>query len=136
VVLEAAAFTGDLLFVDSVGRPDLAGKTRAWSTDLFESLRRAKTLWPGAVRIYPAHYAGEEERRPDRTVWRPFGELLRTNDSLGIADPAVFRDRIASRVRTPPDAYRRIKAVNVNLLSVDDEEADLLEAGKNECALG
>jgi hypothetical protein len=29
-----------------------------------------------------------------------------------------------------------MKAINVGLLEVTDQEADVLEAGKNECALG
>ena len=34
-----------------------------------------------------------------------------------------------------PDAYKRIKAINIGLETVDDAAADELEAGRNECAL-
>jgi len=131
-----AAFTGDLLFIDSVGRPDLAGKTEAWVEDLFRSLRSVKEEWPASIRIYPAHYATDEERNPDRSVGRTFGRIMEHNEPLRLADPAVFQAWVQERVSTPPEAYRKIKAINVNLLHVDPAQADELEAGKNECALG
>jgi glyoxylase-like metal-dependent hydrolase (beta-lactamase superfamily II) len=133
---EEAAFTGDFLFIDSVGRPDLAGKTEAWAEDLFRSLRTAKEAWPASMRIYPAHYATDAERNPDRTVGRTFGRIMEHNEPLRLADPAAFRTWVTEHVSTPPEAYRKIKAINVDLLEVDPTQADELEAGKNECALG
>ena len=41
-----------------------------------------------------------------------------------------------SRAGSFPDSYRTIKAVNVELIAVTEDEAQILEAGKNECALG
>ena len=35
-----------------------------------------------------------------------------------------------------PDAYRKIKAINIGLSTAEEREADELEFGKNECALG
>ena len=35
-----------------------------------------------------------------------------------------------------PESYRRIKAVNVGLAPVSETEAEELEVGRNECALG
>lgn len=131
-----AAFTGDFLFIDSVGRPDLAGKAESWSRDLFRSLKKAKEGWSASVRIYPAHYASDEERNPDRSVGRTFGQIMELNEPLRLADRAVFQSWVTKHISTPPDAYRKIKAINVNLLRVDSAEADVLEAGKNECALG
>jgi hypothetical protein len=43
---------------------------------------------------------------------------------------------VNARAGTFPAQYRRIKAINVGLATVDDAEADDLEAGRNECALG
>ena len=45
-----AAFTGDFLFIRSVGRPDLAGKTEAWTDELFGSLERARREWASGPR--------------------------------------------------------------------------------------
>jgi len=131
----AAAFTGDFLFVASVGRPDLAGRTEAWSGDLWRSLCRAREEWEGHVRILPAHYATDDERNADRSVDRPLGEVRRANEPLGIGTEREFRSWIEAHLSAAPQAYPRIKAINVGLAAVTDEEADWLEAGKNECAL-
>jgi len=132
----AVAFTGDFLFVDSIGRPDLAGRMEAWVGDLWRSLERARTEWGPGVRLLPAHYAGEGERNPDRTVDRAFGEAQRANATLRIEDEEEFRTWVESHVSTPPEAYPHIKAINVGLAEVTPQQADVLEAGKNECAVG
>ncbi|MCL7958962.1 MAG: MBL fold metallo-hydrolase [marine benthic group bacterium] len=130
------AFTGDFLFVDSIGRPDLAGKMEAWTGDLWRSLVRARDEWHPRVRLLPAHYAGEGERNADRTVDRAFGQARQTNATLGIETEDEFRGWVESHVSTPPEAYPHIKAINVGLAEVTPQQADILEAGKNECAVG
>ena len=133
---DAAAFTGDFLFVDSIGRPDLAGRTEAWVGDLWRSLERARAKWGPAVRLLPAHYAGEGERNLDRTVDRAFGDAREANATLRIEDEGEFRAWVEAHVSTPPEAYPHIKAINVGLATVTPQQADVLEAGKNECAVG
>jgi glyoxylase-like metal-dependent hydrolase (beta-lactamase superfamily II) len=131
-----AAFTGDFLFVDSIGRPDLAGRLDAWVGDLWRSLERVRDEWGPAIRLLPAHYAGEGERNADRTVDRAFGAATAANPTLRIDEGERFRAWVESHVSTPPEAYPHIKAINVGLAEVTPQEADVLEAGKNECAVG
>jgi glyoxylase-like metal-dependent hydrolase (beta-lactamase superfamily II) len=133
---ERAAFTGDFLFIRSVGRPDLAGKAEAWTEELFASLERARREWDPELVVYPAHYAGAGERRADHAVGAPFAELRRANEPLAIEDRSTFRRWVMSRQSKPPEAYPIIKAVNVGLRQVDAMQAEELEAGKNECAVG
>ena len=133
---DGAAFTGDFLLVNAVGRPDLAGKAGQWTPRLWESVTAARTAWPVATMIYPAHYASEGERRPDRSVGAPFGELLATNAALRFADRDAFLAWVAAQAAAFPDAYQLIKAVNVGLATADDRQAEELEVGRNECALG
>jgi glyoxylase-like metal-dependent hydrolase (beta-lactamase superfamily II) len=131
----AAAFTGDFIFVASVGRPDLADKTEEWTGTLFDSLSKAKASWPAETRILPAHYAGKGERQADRSVSGTLGSIVQSNEPLAISDPAQFREWVMTRLSAPPMAYRKIKAINVGLLEVDEHYASELEAGKNECAV-
>lgn len=130
------ALTGDFIFVKSVGRPDLGGKTEEWTGVLWSSLVDAKRSWPGGLRIYPAHYGSAAERRGDNSVGARFEELCRDNEPLAINDPDSFRAWVMERAGKFPAQYRRIKAINLGLETVDDVEAEELEAGKNECALG
>jgi glyoxylase-like metal-dependent hydrolase (beta-lactamase superfamily II) len=58
---EQVLFTGDTIFLNEVGRPDLAVKTNLSSSDLagmlYDSLQKVKKL-DDHVRIYPGHGSG------------------------------------------------------------------------------
>lgn len=132
---EELALTGDFLFVGSVGRPDLAGRTAAWTSLLWQSLVRARSTWSPGLRILPAHYSAESERQPSRVVEGRFGDLAARNVPLAIADETEFAAWIAERTGTFPDEYRYIKQANLGWGDLSPELADELEAGKNQCAI-
>jgi glyoxylase-like metal-dependent hydrolase (beta-lactamase superfamily II) len=132
---DGLALTGDFLFVRSVGRPDLAGKSDAWAKLLWRSLERARTTWPGELLILPAHYASEAERRADRAIAARFDVIAATNPAAAIQDERAFLQWISDHGTTFPEAYRTIKEVNLGLLDVSDPEAESLESGPNQCAV-
>jgi glyoxylase-like metal-dependent hydrolase (beta-lactamase superfamily II) len=136
LVDDQAALTGDFLFVESIGRPDLAGKTGEWTDQLWASLEGARRDWPESAWIYPAHYGSESERQDNRVVGERLRELPSRNQAFTITDRTSFAEFVEGRKASFPDAYRKIKAVNVGLLELSTKEADELEIGKNECALG
>lgn len=127
--------TGDFLFVASIGRPDLAGRTAAWTELLWQSLQRAKRGWSPAARIFPAHYGGAGERQASRVVEERFGDLRAQNPPLAIANAEEFAAWVGARTTRFPDEYRLIKQANLGLIEVEPGYADELEAGKNQCAL-
>jgi glyoxylase-like metal-dependent hydrolase (beta-lactamase superfamily II) len=130
------ALTGDFIFVASIGRPDLGGKSEEWTLRLWDSLERARREWDPATRIHPAHYASETEREKDRSVGGALSDVTRRNEPLRISDRDAFVAWVGSKVGKAPDAYRKIKAVNLGLLEVWEMEAQELEGGRNECAVG
>ena len=133
---EALALTGDFLFVQSVGRPDLGGQRDPWTARLWDSLERVRREWPGDLLVLPAHYARENERRADRSVAARFDVIAATNEALAIQDPRAFLAWVTAHTTTPPEAYRTIKLANLGLVDVADAEAELLEFGPNLCAVG
>jgi len=136
LVEDRIAFTGDFIFVESVGRPDLAGKEEPWAKELWDSLIRAIRTWSDGLAVYPAHYGSERERRMGRAIGASFATLLRANPILRIQDPEVFLYTILDQKAPFPDAYRKIKAINVGLAPIVEAEVEELEVGRNECALG
>ena len=133
---DAVALTGDFIFVASIGRPDLGGKTDEWSEQLWESLERVRKEWSRDLWIYPGHYGSEDERSPDLWVGARFEDLPRQNAAFAITEQDAFLAYTTASEADYPEAYRQIKAINLGLLVVSDREADTLEVGKNECALG
>ena len=133
---DAAALTGDLVFIRSVGRPDLGGKMDEWTPILWKSLERVKREWGGAVRILPAHYSADSEREPDRSVGRAFDAVRAANEPLQLTTETDFIAWVKRKVTPSPEVYRKIKGINLGLIQVWDMEARELDTGKNECALG
>ncbi|HEX4633874.1 MAG TPA: MBL fold metallo-hydrolase [Gemmatimonadales bacterium] len=128
------AFTGDFLFMRSLGRPDLAGRAGEWGPILWQSLECSRS-WPSDRLVLPGHYASENERAADRSVSAPLDVLRRENPALTIRTEREFLDWV-SRTPPPPDTYRSIKLANLGLLELSDADIDILEAGANQCAAG
>src|SRR2546427_5824994 len=130
---DALALTGDFLFVQSVGRPDLGGQRAAWAELLWNSLERARREWPGELLVLPAHYGAEQERRADRTVAARFDVIAATNEAAAMQDRAAFLRWIADHTTTPPDSYRTIKLANLGLmeLSRSEEHTSELQSQSN-----
>ncbi len=129
-------FTGDFVFVRSMGRPDLGGKAEEWTAALWRSLERARSAWPGSLRVLPGHLADAAERNPDRTVGCRVDALAAANVPFAMTGRDPFTRWVLDRTGEFPEAYRRIKAINLGLESPGEEELEGLEAGMNRCALG
>ena len=135
VAEDGLALTGDFLFVWSIGRPDLGGQAAKWAKRSWASLERVRRSWPGDLLVLPAHYAGESERRADRTVAARFDVVAATNVAAAIQDEAAFLRWVADNTPESPDAYRTIKLANLGLVTLSDTEAETLESGPNQCAV-
>jgi len=133
---DGVALTGDFLFIQSVGRPDLAGQSTAWAKLLWQSLERVRQTWPGDLLVLPAHYASEGERRADRAIAARFDVILATNPAAAIQEERQFLQWIGDHATPFPDAYKTIKEANLGLVDVSDLDAELLESGPNQCAVG
>ena len=133
---EALALTGDFLFVQSVGRPDLGGQRDAWAAQLWESLERVRSEWPGDLLVLPAHYTGERERRADRSIGARFDVITATNEAASIEDRGAFQRWVIAHTAPAPDSYRTIKLANLGLTTVSEADAEILEFGPNQCAIG
>lgn len=131
---DAIVLSGDFVFVDSLGRPDLAGRAAEWAELLWRSLEEARHDWSKELLVLPGHYSSARERRADHSVAGRFGDLLASNPALGMTDKAAFIAWATGKASVPEN-YRMIKAVNAGLESVTAEQATELEVGRNECAV-
>jgi len=132
---ESVALTGDFLFVQSLGRPDLGGQAEAWGRLLWRSLEDARRRWPGDLLVLPAHYSSELERRADRSVGARLDVITATNHAAGIADEADFLRFLADHDAAPPESYRTIKLANLGLVELTAADAEAVEVGPNQCAV-
>ena len=127
--------TGDTVFIFSIGRPDLGGMAKEWSTMLFDTMQQKILQWDPATVIMPGHYMDWKEANPDLICAESIGKIKEINaDIYDIADEDTFFDFIEANMRKQPDEYAKIREINAGLVTVDDENADIMDLGKNECA--
>ena len=127
--------TGDILFIDSIGRPDLAGLAEDWVGDLRETLySRYRTLAEDLI-VLPAHFMIIEELNEDGTVAKRLGDLFAENHGLNVEDEAVFRSMVTDGLPPQPNAYQEIRHVNMGKITPDNDEQTEMEIGPNRCAV-
>jgi glyoxylase-like metal-dependent hydrolase (beta-lactamase superfamily II) len=129
-----AAFTGDTLFLNSVGRPDLIDGTRQ------ELVSRARQLYmsvsgllhlPEAAEVFPGHVS-----EPTPFDGRILGTTVGTiRDTLALARlvETAFVEAVLARI--PPDPPNHLRIVELNERGEFPGNPSELEAGANRCAV-
>ena len=127
--------TGDTVFILSIGRPDLGGKAEEWSKLLYKTLRTKIADMDDDLLILPGHYLDWSEANPDNVFVDSMGSIKAKNANIyGIAEEDEFVRFIEDNMRKQPVVYGEIRKVNAGILEVDDEEQEVMDLGKNECA--
>ena len=134
VIDQRYVISGDIIFIKSIGRPDLGGKVDEWAVELFRTIGNVKSMDDG-ITILPGHYIDWDEANAELNFARSLQEVKEINDSIYSIDVETdFVDFIKENMREQPPEYATIRLVNANLEVVDDEKAEVLDLGKNECA--
>jgi glyoxylase-like metal-dependent hydrolase (beta-lactamase superfamily II) len=128
--------TGDTLFIDSIGRPDLGGHAKTWTPLAYRALERLLSL-PDSTFVLPAHFSHMQEADDQGCYRATLGALRSHNEGLRMLGRGLeaFTKYILGSLPEHPPAYDDIRRVNTGLLKVDEVKASELELGKNLCAL-
>jgi glyoxylase-like metal-dependent hydrolase (beta-lactamase superfamily II) len=144
-----ALISGDTLFVESIGRPDLekgdAGALQG-AEYLFNSLHQKLLGLPEAVQIFPAHYSGAIQFNAEPLTAR-LGDLRHKINLLKVAKEDFVKTVVASLPAKPPN-HEMIIAINEGKTDLDFSSGEPvwhpelgmvspadLEAGPNRCAV-
>lgn len=128
-------FTGDILFIESIGRPDLAGSAGDWADDLHHTLYGRYTELSDNLVVLPAHFGKLSELGEGGRVAARIGDLYANNPGLNIPDEAEFKRTVTENLPPQPNAYKEIRQTNMGLRSPDEEEQREMEVGPNRCAV-
>ncbi|MFC2948160.1 MBL fold metallo-hydrolase [Virgibacillus sediminis] len=135
VVDNSYLLSGDILFIDSIGRPDLAGMAEDWVGDLRETLyNRYRSLSEELV-VLPAHFMIIDELNEDGSVGQKLGKLFEENHGLNIKDEGEFRRVVTENLPPQPNAYEEIRKTNMGIITPEEEEQREMEIGPNRCAV-
>jgi glyoxylase-like metal-dependent hydrolase (beta-lactamase superfamily II)/rhodanese-related sulfurtransferase len=130
---DLAIFTGDTLFLESVGRPDLADQAEHFAHDLYRSLHERILPLEDSVLVFPAHYGAVVEVHAGQFVTRPLGELRPSLPALALSE-GDFVAWAIKNVKDRPPNYQHIVATNAGIEQLT-EAARELELGPNRCAI-
>lgn len=126
--------TGDILFVESIGRPDLAGKAEDWVGDLRNTLYNNYKSLSGDLLVLPAHFGKVSELGDKGQVMAKLGDLFDRNEGLQLAEED-FRAAVTENLPPQPNAYQEIRETNMGKLDPDQEKQQEMEVGPNRCAV-
>lgn len=127
--------TGDILFIDSIGRPDLAGLADDWVGDLRDTLYKRYRELSEELIVLPAHFMMIDELNEDGTVAKRLGDLFAQNHGLNIQDEEEFRHVVTDQLPPQPNAYQEIRQVNMGKITPAPDEQTEMEIGPNRCAV-
>lgn len=128
----SAVLGGDTIFVDGVGRPDLAERAEEFARNLHRSLQDKVLPLPDDVTVLPAHYGQDVVVAPGRLVGASLGQLRQDLEPLSM-DADRFVAWAVARVSERPPNYLAIIKANMGAAG-QPELSRQLEAGPNRCS--
>ncbi len=135
IVDDQYLLSGDILFVQSIGRPDLAGKAEDWVGDLRNTLYSRYRQLSEDLIVLPAHFGKSTELGEGGKVAARLGDLYRENLGLNIHDETAFRKTVTENLPPQPNAYQEIRQTNMGIITPSNEEQREMEIGPNRCAV-
>jgi glyoxylase-like metal-dependent hydrolase (beta-lactamase superfamily II) len=133
VVADQVVLSGDTLFVDSVGRPDLADRVEEFAHNLYHSLHDKVLPLADEALVLPGHYGESVVVAPDRPVGMALGELRHVLAPLTY-DEARFVSWVTNRAAPRPPNYGEIIQANMGRTEVPLTALRQLEVGPNRCS--
>jgi glyoxylase-like metal-dependent hydrolase (beta-lactamase superfamily II) len=128
-------FTGDILFVDGIGRPDLRDKAEEFANDLYDSYHQRILVFPNDTTILPTHFNSDsidlEHKKPICDTL----ETIKKRVKLLSKSKEEFINSLAGALSPTPSNYKMIIEINKSMTPCDQIEMGDLEAGPNSCAL-
>lgn len=129
------ALTGDILFIESIGRPDLAGKAKDWAKDLYGTLFERYHHLSEELLVLPGHYSNMGEMNEDGSVAEKLTSLYEKNEGLQVKSESAFLKKVTEGLKDQPNEHEEIRQTNMGRVNPDPEKVQEMETGPNNCAV-
>lgn len=131
---DAALFTGDTLFIESIGRPDLRENAEAQARQLYRTYTERLSKLPPEILVLPGHFSDAVPYRWGEPIADRLGAVL---DRLPVTrfGEAEFVREVLARLPDQPPNFRTVQGLNRTGLVPDLAQVAELEAGPNRCAV-
>lgn len=125
-------FTGDTIFVNGVGRPDLHNKAQEYTSKLYHTYKNKIFSLPDNTIVLPSHYSESFEH--DKPIFNTLQSIKQKLLDITHSENS-FTNYIASNIPAQPMNYGRIVKLNKSLISCEKVFYNDLEAGPNSCGI-
>jgi glyoxylase-like metal-dependent hydrolase (beta-lactamase superfamily II) len=126
-------FTGDTLFVNGIGRPDLRDKAKEFSSQLYDTLHNKLFILDEDVIVFPAHF--DKDIESEKVLSSTIGEIKKKSDLMRLKKQD-FIDKVSSMVMSTPPNYKEIIGINTGSKPMPTvTEVYELEIGPNRCSI-
>ncbi|MGB9169271.1 MAG: rhodanese-like domain-containing protein [Nitrososphaeraceae archaeon] len=128
-------FTGDTLFVDGIGRPDLRDKAVEYSKLLYNTLHNKVLTLDENIVVLPAHT--QKGISSKILLWKFLKDIKNNNEDLFLLSEKEFVDTIASLTIPTPPSYKEVISINkfFKAKDMDISKINELEFGPNRCII-
>lgn len=130
-------FSGDTIFVNGLGRPDLGGMAEVWAKDLYNSVVTKINGLSNNVIVLPSHCAEvHNDINESNYIGTTLGNIRAISPLLNMSDESQFISTVLKNInKKQPPNFVDIIAANRGTKEFTDEQVEEFEIGPNRCAL-
>jgi glyoxylase-like metal-dependent hydrolase (beta-lactamase superfamily II)/rhodanese-related sulfurtransferase len=129
----AYLFTGDTIFVNGIGRPDLQDKAKEFTYNLYNTYQQKILRLPKETIILPAHFSDSFEH--EKPIYDTLESINNRVKVLSAREEEFMGFVLGSIPSQKPMNYDKIIGINKSTVACDEVEIADLEAGPNSCGI-
>jgi glyoxylase-like metal-dependent hydrolase (beta-lactamase superfamily II) len=126
-------FSGDTLFVEGIGRPDLRDQAEEFATKLYDTLHNKLLKFSDDTKIFPTHH-GEGVKPTQNGIYYTTVKMAKTLPLLEL-NQNEFVSKVVSITTPRPMNYSMIIKINKGTIPVSPMQIPDLEMGPNRCSI-
>ena len=126
-------FSGDILFVEGIGRPDLRDQAEEYAAKLYDTLHGKLLKFSDDTKIFPTHH-GEGVKPTEGGIYYTTVSMAKKLPLLDL-EKAAFVSKVVSITTPRPMNYSMIIKINKGTIPVSPMQIPDLEMGPNRCSI-
>jgi glyoxylase-like metal-dependent hydrolase (beta-lactamase superfamily II)/rhodanese-related sulfurtransferase len=125
-------FTGDTIFTDGIGRPDLHNKAEEFTNNLYNTYKQKIFRLSDETIVLAAHYSKSFERR--KSIFSTLKSIKKKVKFLSLSREEFIKS-VSKSIPAQPVNYRTILEINKKMKLCNKSQIQDLEAGPNLCGI-
>jgi len=133
LINDRVLISGDTLFLDGIGRPDLQGSLEESAQQLYSTCQKLFDELDSETMVLPGHFGPNFDLMGIGPITAPISVVQARIRKANSSDPDVIRELVCNLPK--PGNYEVILDINSGRASCDPSMCDIIEEGPNRCGL-